>query len=92
MEPTAWHNRCMAENRNHTSARRRPPWFALTLGGGLPAALAAAAAPWPVIGAVGLFDSVTLLALYVFMEGASSAREWAETQETWRASRGREGP
>jgi hypothetical protein len=93
MEPKAWHNRCMAENRNRTPARRRQPWFALTLGGGLPAALAAAAAPWPVIAAIGLFDSVALWALYVFMEGASPAREWAETKEAWRPSSDRrKGP
>jgi hypothetical protein len=83
----------MAKNRNRIPARRLHFWIALTMGGGPPAALVAAHAPWPVIAVVGIVYWVALLALYVFMEGAGPARDWAETREAWRRSgTDRKGP
>ena len=60
---------------------RRHPWLALTLGGSLPAALATAHAPWLAVAVVGLLCESLIAAIYVFMEGAGPAREWAAVRD-----------
>jgi hypothetical protein len=75
------------------STRSRPltrtrghPWLAFTLGSGLPAALAAAHAPWLVVAVVGLLGQIVIGAIHVFLEGAVPAREWAAAREAWRVT------
>jgi hypothetical protein len=80
----------MEEKRSPTRPRPRPPrrpWLAVTLGGGLPAALAAAHAPWLAVAGVGFFNSAVIAMLYLFMEGPRPAREWAAAWKDWRALR-----
>ena len=78
----------MEEKRSPARSRSpRKPWLALTLGGGLPAALAAVHAPWLIVAAVGLFNSAVLTLVYLFMEGARPAAEWLAAFMAWRATR-----
>lgn len=84
MEPSAWDNRCMDSRRSRAPGR---PWFAFTLGSCLPAALAAAHAPWMAVAVAGSLNAVMIVALYLFMEGARPAQEWASVWGVWQTFR-----
>ena len=78
----------MDGKRNRVPSRpRRRPWLALSFGGGLPAALAAVQAPWLAVATLGLFNALAIAAIYLFMEGAGPAQEWATAWEAWRVLR-----
>jgi hypothetical protein len=70
---------------------RGRPLVALTLGGAFPAALAAAHAPWLIVLIAGIFCEGLIGLVYVFMEGARPAQEWADARDRWRDRRSRTG-
>lgn len=63
------------------------PLMALTLASSVTAAVAAAHAPWLGVLIAGVLCQGLIGLVYVFMEGARSAQEWADARDRWRDRR-----